>query len=381
MTPMRNWLACLPTLVVLLGGAAFADPAHDFITARAELAKHTDEAGFLDDDPRTPMVIRRVWGAAETVARSSGSEAQAEATLASLDKDMSVFATQLDPSSLLFGLSINGIGDVFIVEHGVVAWRLGDTPAAGSLKPLLAWDLRASKSDCAEKHPDTDTWYACSPLGVTSLGRLPDGAAGLHRFWIDAAYVQAAGETDSGQISFWAWDGAHAKPLMLHIFEFHIELDGGPTLAGHLLSLPVKDEFNSFFSCGACEGRQRVWRFEATPSGIRDLGKVSKVPELDLIDSLYSRAFTHQPLGSRAVPAAQHAIEASAERADHSRSMSDGWALSADRRRLCFSTDAGGAMLFTLRGTRTGPVVASARPLGDDGCGDLVHWPGATSGS
>jgi hypothetical protein len=59
----------------------------------------------------------------------------------------------------------------------------------------------------------------------------------------------------------------------------------------------------------------------------------------------------------------------------------DDWVLSADRRRLCVATDSGGAVTFTLARTRAGLTVTSAQRIGDGLCSDVVHWPGATSGS
>lgn len=383
---MRGAFASLVALAAWMAAAVAlaqpADPAQTFAEASAALAKHTDGSGFLDDQPEASAILQQVWRAAEAVAARAPDDAgRTKTTLAALDKDMDVQVVPLGASARLVSLQINGDGDVFIVKDGAVAWRIGDAPpASAEFRPLRAW---AAQPGCRERVSDED-WAECGGLGA-GVGLLPNDALGHARFWVNAVYAQRAGETESGQISFWVWNGGRAVPLLLRVYALHIDSGGPPSLAGDVLSLPVKDDFLTVDSCGACAGRERTWRFEITSAAVRDLGKVSAVPQLDLIDELYDRALHGRPLAPLATPAAARAIVASAgaiDRADPhpSLGMSSGWTLSADHERLCFSADGLGAMQFTLARSQAGLVVTSARRLGDDSCADLVHWPDATSG-
>jgi hypothetical protein len=226
----------------------------------------------------------------------------------------------------------------------------------------------------------------CNDVTPSELGALPSAASGARRFWINATYAQRAGDTQPGQISFWSWDGTHATPLQVGVYFFALDIGDPPTLRGDVLSLTVKQDFKSMLACGACAGRQRLWRFQAMPDGaIRDLGETSVVPELDLIDEIYDRAAHHFPLVGYASAAAARVIAKVVHEGDPGSQWPmgalDGWALSRDRRQICVATDSGGAVAFWL--TRSGGrvTVTKAQRLQGGLCSGAVSWPGATEGS
>jgi hypothetical protein len=331
-----------------------------------------------------PASWRAEEGAATNLLDQSADTAALTAAFARRDKSIDVRALRLDPDAWLVSLSRwEDSTDVFVAAWRAgayrIVWRLGDNQPTGALEPLRAWSLAGAQDDCRARAGDAH-WADCGPI-APELGRLPDAADGARRFWLNGVYDQEAGETESGQLSFWTWDGHGATPLLVRVYGFRIERDEGPTVAGDVISLPVKDEFATMYVCGACDGRQRVWRFRLTADGVADVGERSLVPELDLIDAAYVRAIRGHPLARLATPAAARVIKRQARQADHGKLGSISWEMTRDRRRLCLSTDLGGAALFTLARADGRTRVAAARYLGDNDCSYLVHWPRRLKGS
>jgi hypothetical protein len=277
---------------------------------------------------------------------------------------------------------------VFVLAPGAagyrVVWRLEGmaADAAGGLKPLRAWAPVAVRDDCRQHLPDAD-WADCGPV-APEIGLLPEAANGDARFWLLGTYAQEVGETESGQFSLWRWDGKAATPLLVRTFQFKIEEDGSPTVAAGILSLPVKDDFKTMLTCGACSGRQRLWRFRLTADGAEDLGQQSLTPEVDFADDLFDRAAHRRSLVGLASQSAVRSITSHQDFIAHSQwpmGTLEEWILSRDREHLCLATDGGGTWLLTLTRERGALAAAQARYLGDGLCHDSVHWPGASSGS
>jgi hypothetical protein len=390
---MRAWLLAVCCAITWAGAAvaqtAPADWPRAFAAARAALAPH-DDGYVLDDDPAAPDLLRKLWQMGEDAAAAhlaqhpAASDAEVKAALQSLDKDLDIGVVRLDGRSVLVSLQLADQGDVFIVAPGAVLWRAGQpSPAAGEFAPLQAWTEAAARGSCRQAPADAD-WANCGGLAPQVVG-LPHGAGSERRFALIGAYAQAAGETESAQLSFWRWDGHSATPLLLRTYQFKIELDEGLQVSGDLALLMVKDDFKSFIACGACAGRQRRWLFVVNAAGVLDLGETSLTPELDLVDDLYDRAGHHRSLAGLASPAAAAAIAKVAAEGDAASKWPmgalDEWVLSRDHRRICVATDSGGAVVFALARTRRATVVSSARRVGDGLCHDVIHWPGATSGS
>ena len=318
--------------------------------------------------------------------------AQLSAAITKQDKTIDVSALNLSRRIWLVTLSrFEDSADVFMLAPQAagyaVVWRLEDTEvgAAGDLKPLRAWAPAAARDDCRQHLPDAD-WADCGPI-APDIGLLPAAATGDDRFWLLGTYAQDAGETESAQLSLWRWDGRAATPLLVRTFQFKIEEDGAPTVAGAIVSVPVKGDFKTMLSCGACSGRQRLWRFRLTGDVAEDLGQQSRTPELDVADDLFDRAAHHRSLAGLASQSVAAAIAAHIAKIDiHSHwpmGTLEEWILSRDRGRLCLATDGGGTWLLTLTLTREHGALSAvrARYLGEGLCHDSVHWRDASSGS
>ena len=334
-----------------------------------------------------------LWRAEESVVArlldEGAAPAELSAAFAKQDKTIDVSALKLSQRAWLVTLSrFEDSADVFVLAPGAerygVVWRLEDSAAdaAGDLKPLRAWTPAAARDDCRQHLPDAD-WADCGPI-APETGPLPAAANGDARFWLFGTYAQQAGETESGQFSLWRWDGKTATPLLVRTFQFKIEEDGVPTVSGEIVSLPVKGDFKTMLSCGACSGSQRLWRFRLSADGAQDLGQQSLTPEVDFADDLFDSASHRRSLAALASPAAIRAITAHLAFVTHSQwpmGTLEEWILSRDRRRLCLATDGGGTWLLTLTHDHGALRVAQARYLGDGVCHDSVHWPSASRGS
>jgi hypothetical protein len=334
------------------------------------------------------------WTADEAVVANLLDAGMAPATLktvfAKQDKTIDVSALRLGGRDWLVTLSrFEGSADVFALAPSqagyATVWRLGDAEARarGDLSPLLAWTAAGAASDCRRALPDAE-WANCGPIGP-EIGALPSGAGGAARFWLIGTYAQEAGETESAQLSLWRWDGRAATPLLVRVYQFKIEEDEGLSVSGDVVRLQVKDDFKTMLACGACSGRQRIWRLRLTRDGAVDLGKRSAAPELDLADDVFDRAVTHKPLGGLAGASAARTIarHLATNRASGRWPMGtlEEWILSRDHRRLCVATDGGGTFVLTLARTDHHAAVSSARYVGDGLCHDSVHWTHAASGS
>jgi hypothetical protein len=333
------------------------------------------------------------WTAGETVVAGLLDKGAGPAALKVAfadDKTVDVNAAQLGAGVWLVTLSrFEDSADVFVAERRpagyATVWRLGDFVAGadGDLRPLRAWAAAAAADACRQHLPDAD-WADCGPI-APQVGRLPNSARGRPRFWLLGTYAQEAGETESAQLSLWRWDGKAASPLLVRTFQFRIEEDGGPIVVGNILRLSVKDDFETMLSCGACSGRQRVWRFRLTAEGAQDLGERSLTPELDLADDVFDRAAHHRPLASLADPSVARTIAARLADIETQSKWPMGtleeWLLSQDRRSLCLATDGGGTWLLTLARRHGSLVATRVRYLGDGLCRDSFRWRSASRGS
>jgi hypothetical protein len=376
-------------------GACAADPPDavaTFAANEAALAPH-DDGVTLDDDPRAPALLRQRWTlAAEALARlldagPAPARADVDAALARLDKDLSGRLTRLDAASVLAVAWMGEQGDALILARTdgryAVAWRADDDAARHADFPQLrAFDPANAAASCRASHAGAG-WVECGPV-FPKAGVLPNGDGGVRRFYLDASYAQAAGSTGEAQLSLWRWDGRTATPFSLIPYAFLLVSARALSVEGDVLTLPIKDAYASFSDCGSCVGRQRLWTLRLTPTGVRDLGKASAAPEVDVIDDLYDRALHHRPMAGLASPAVARLIAAQISKGDAAHGgpvMGQGsWQMTVNRRQVCLWTDYGGTALFTLAHARGAIRVIAARPLGDRFCGDAVHWSDALSG-
>jgi hypothetical protein len=223
------------------------------------------------------------------------------------------WGTKLAPGLFGFGTSYNEIGVAFLVGKRDgryrVVWDTQSLPARDvSRFPVLrAWSAEKAADGC-RSDKNEGTWNRCGPIhGAFEL--LPRDERGNLRFFIDATYAQAAGETVAGQISVWSWDGVAAMPLLAKSYFYDFE-DVRVEFAHGLLTIRAKEEYQSYYSCGACLGRRMDLAIRIAPGEVTDLGEKPLYPELDTVDSLFQAIAKRQPTESLASPRALSELNA-----------------------------------------------------------------------
>lgn len=176
-----------------------------------------------------------------------------------------------------------------LASQPLVLWSLSapaDQPgdAAGLLR---AWQVARQGEACREPHHGGNHDGTCGPLTAT-LTALHEDSAGHARFLLDATYSQDMGATFGKQTSIWAWDGAQPHLLWINLYAINAEQPFDMRYTDGLLEIGEKAQFQSFFACGSCDGRQLIHAVRLTGTGVQDLGTRSSVPELDALDTLFS---------------------------------------------------------------------------------------------
>ncbi|HWG75440.1 MAG TPA: DUF6794 domain-containing protein [Steroidobacteraceae bacterium] len=203
-----------------------------------------------------------------------------ERIVAALDPTIRVDATDLQPGTTLISIDQGEIGHVLVVGTAPGKppriWRIDAGPSAQGpdAAALLCWRPKAGVRPCAPQ----------------IIGVLPPDAHGLPRFYVQAVYAQSGGATRDSQLSVWRWDGRTATPIYVTSFATGGDAEGqGVSVDGDTLRIGTKSEFKALWSCGSCDGRQIARRLRLLPDDhVDDLGTMSLVPELDVIDEVYS---------------------------------------------------------------------------------------------
>lgn len=284
----------------------------EYAAVDAELQKHLKFDQWLDGEPGTPALVARhwalsrewvtVWMDAHPMEGLEGAK-KALAVIAPSELAQSV---PLDQDSVLVQAP-GAIGNVFIVTRANgrhrVAWsidRTGDQP--GQLSEALAkWRAESAGSFDGSKRRS-----GAGPTGplVPALGLLPQDRQGRARFYIDAAYAQAAGGSGTKQISLWIWDGQAARALIVRDYRVSWFQSKLTSLEGDLLKVHEKGQFRMFSSCAGCEERQVDWILRVTPDGLEDLGETSSTPQMDAVDEMFYRLTRGESAATVATPAA-----------------------------------------------------------------------------
>ena len=375
------------TWPMLLAPAPVAAKA-DYQAALASLRPHID--GYsIDDDPRSPELLRRVWSESAASAveflddHRDASAAELVAALQTLSPGQRVSAVSLAPRTFLVATGIDEIGTVFIVraqdEGYGVAWSIGEAaghPPAG-FELLAAWSAEAAALKCRPA-PVGLPARPCGPL-IGEVGALPPERDGGIRFYLVGDCAQEIGSTLGAQLSLWRWNGESATPLFAGSYEYVLDQEDDVRVEGDLLHIRVKDSFKTFSACDACEGRQMLCSIRLDPVGVQDLGRTTLVPDLDLIDTLFDRLLASQPASELATPEAIAALQRKIEQMRQEDSLEPdppalgllmGWKVSVEqgRERECFITDATQTLIFTIDPSPRTPRVLSVEDRGDQDC-------------
>jgi hypothetical protein len=325
--------------------------------AAAALAPHVDDTAF-DGKPGTGRLAEAQWLAVQRWAADwldrhrDDPEGLAKAG-ARFGDAWTISARRLGRGDVLVSVSRNQVGNVFILGSTGggyrLRWSVADrqrrlNPAAD--RALAGWRPEIQNGFCPH----------CQLVGSSATGRLPDAADGAVRFWIEAGYAQMMGATIGRQLSLWSWHGGRARPLLVHDFAIMAD-QASPVMRGSTLYVPSKGQWDSVYACGSCFGHVIDLRYAIGPNRVRALPPVSRTPEVDLVDRVFSRVLGGRPAGAIASPSALRVIRI--QLADHltetgplkrSFGMVMGWKRwrSHGERRACLYVDGAGAMAFAF---------------------------------
>jgi hypothetical protein len=379
-------------------------PSLRYRDAKRIFETHT-EGDFLHDDSQAGIdALATMWSAsAEEVVRVLAEKPEAttkdiEAALCGLlslsndcgEKDGARKSVlMLSPHVFLVSQFSGEAGTAFVVglrdDKPALLWSINcEVPQKADPRDLLsAWKADRAGGSCRTK----DSGHApgtCGPLW-SDIGQLPPDASGNPRFFVDAGYAQTLGATIGKQTSVWRWEADTAHLLWIDWYDFMIDQKIGTKYKEGILSIGEKDEFRSFFGCGACEARQMVRRLRVTPTGIEDLGEISTTPELDLVDELFWRLANGRSTSDIAEPQVSRFLRRQilSAKADSKKIDPDYFStgmlmdISVEQKgnikHLCFTVDGDiGRLYFTLRESpgRGARLIDVAQPSGSFGdCG------------
>jgi hypothetical protein len=292
-------LAAILAMVVWTSATA-ADPAalqRDYAAAKAIVERDLKaEMVGIGHSPTSAPALEREWTiAAGWLAASVDGAATIDAKRAAealhrLDPALDTETLPLTPGVVAVSLGHDQLGTVVVFAnsdgHWRAVWNIREEAELGRFPLLGAWTAAGAKDNCRDRKAD-GAWDRCGAMNIASLSALPADSQGRPRFFVDSNYAQIAGETESYQLSIWTWDGSGAVPQLVKPYAQMLETVRSTKPENGLLHIDTKEEFRTFFSCGACEGRQMVWTIRIKPDGVEDLGATSTMPELDAVDALF----------------------------------------------------------------------------------------------
>lgn len=240
---------------------------------------------------------------------------QRAATRAFLDAEVyRDIVAALDPHLRALTLSLGANTTLLAIDESGIGWALIASRRPG--QPLELWRMDMHVRENGPYASQLRCWQSLAgvrPCVALRIGTLPSDTQDRPRFYVDAAYAQPMGATRGRQLSLWRWDGRVAMPL--YVISYNIDSDAddqGVSVAGDVIRIASKGSYQTLWACGGCSGRQLVRRIKLTASGqVEQLGSTSMTPELDEIDTLYTRLKNHQPPGDLASTEALTVIERS----------------------------------------------------------------------
>ena len=365
-------------VVCMISATAIEQNRAEYDSAKAILEKHRESAFRMDGSPAAKKALNDEWDFLASYSATfldSHPLSMLKAALNNLDHDMDSQIVQLQAGLVLVAVRQNEEGTVFLLSNKGSTyrrvWTIAEAHAQTDVQRnlLAAWRVASSGNDCLDKKP-TPAPGACGPL-YAQIGALSPDKKGRARFYVDAGYEQEMGATIRMQTSVWAWDGTAAELLYIDFHYSMIDANQGTRVAGDKLIVVKKDEFKSFFACGACEGRQLEERLRVGPDGTTKLGTVSLYPDLDRIDNLRYRIAKERPTASlasnqvverlRPIIAEPKQESAKIEKDWFSVGMLADWAThtSKGEKQVCFVADDIGRLDFTMKANPDGWFVTN----------------------
>ena len=368
------WAGCGPAL------ADAADIETGYRLAVERVQKHSDNF-WLDGKPQGERALSHAWTllAEWTAAYLNEHPGATPKRLKRAAPGGDLDVLPLGPRTMLVSATVgNAFGTIFIVDgtDGPFRplWSIRRRAGREAFPVLDAWTARAAAGTCREGVSDSDE-LRCGTLGGTAK-RLADDAQGRPRFYVEAWYAEAAGNTEAKQLSFWTWTGKTAEPQFAATFGAN--LDGEPTrLDGALLKVRVGENYRMIAPWWDHLERALDWVFRVGPERIDDLGKtpVSPAVEVDAVDEVLFRVAHHLPaddLAARDVRAMVAKIVDDARQESKGDEPSLGMAGSPTVRRVdgrslvCLpSEEDAGNLTFTLTGSFVSDLSVTPNDTGD----------------
>ncbi|HEX4860245.1 MAG TPA: hypothetical protein VFV07_03350 [Rhizomicrobium sp.] len=363
---MRAARAILGLLALAWCGQARADTTDletEYRLAAERVHKHASDFS-LDGKPQGEHALSRAWTllaewtAAYLNEHPDATPKRLKRAAPSGDLD----AVPLGPRRMLVSAAVGtAFGTVFIVDGSDGSfrpvWSIRGRAGREAFPLLDAWTAKGAEENCRKMAADAD-WGRCGSLGGTAQ-RLPDDAQGHPRFYVEAGYSEAAGNTEAKQLSFWTWTGATAEPQFVTTYSANLD-DEYTQLDGDVLKVRTGEDYRMISPWWDHLDRALDWRFRVGPDRIEDLGKTPLVPEMDIVDEILVRAAHRQPaddIATRAVQAQAAKIIADSGNVGEDGEPSLAMAGSSTLRRedgrtlVCLPSDAAGNLTFTLTGT------------------------------
>lgn len=276
--------------------------------ARADVRSHLAEPlEGLDNSDAAKASLAKLWDeTAELVCADLNADGDPHADIR--DDGLTVDVVALEPDTDLVSASIDAYGTVFIARRAngefSPAWTIRDLDHAllGTFPLLAAFGVEAATAACKR---DVS---ACGPM-TAEIGSLGEDDRGRPQFYVNGYYSTQQGSDVGYQLSVWVWDGSKALPELANTY--HQTLDIAPDIRfrAPFLSLHAKDDWTTFFVTSPEPGRQVTWTMMMEGTGVRDLGRSSKVPELDAVDELFFRILRGLPSADIAAPKVRTKVE------------------------------------------------------------------------
>jgi len=285
----RHLLHLLIIVCILLAPwpAAAAKRSQDEIktaysAAIARLDQTCDWQFCQDRELRHAWTLAGEWLSIYLDAHPAAGPADLETSLSDLDphsdsaNSLSAQALDLGQGDYLVALQKFETGTFFVV---------GRSPAGGA---RVKWSIDAYAGSFAAPS-SLRCWKVdagCGPL-YAGIAPLPPAAGGRPRFYVNAGYA-GNGMTIGAQTSVWVWTGTAARPLAVLEHAEMIDDDRKIELDGSLLSVPIKEQPEGFFTAGADADPKGLWKLRLTGDAVRDLGHHWSDPELHWLDRLFA---------------------------------------------------------------------------------------------
>ncbi len=302
-------------------------------------------------------------------------------------KGFVVSVTSLAPDTFVVSVDIDDLGTVFVINRANgrfrPAWTIHHlTDEQLKANPLLrAFGAEAATAACNNSrtgdHPEL-----CGPM-TADIQRFGDDERGRARFSVNGYYSTQQGSDVGYVLSIWRWDNdkSVAVPELVGGYGQTLGTPIGQTFKAPFLTLDVKDWFETFFVTAPEAGRQMKWTILIDRKGVRDLGKISAVPELDAVDELFARLLNGLPTKDIAAPnVSSNLKEALREEGlkinrgekgdDVIDALGELWAGEVSHvgngSTLCFNADEVGGFLFVLtRNSGKGLFISDVTKLAD----------------